>query len=90
MKAIVYTQYGPLEVVPLHEVGKPTHRDRDVLVKVHAAKVNIGDTIMYNLNLPIHGWQKLNALKEKLDLLNRVPEPAIERAASTLLDLRQS
>jgi site-specific DNA recombinase len=35
-------------------------------------------------------WQKVNALKEKLDLLNRVPESAIERAASTLLDLRQS
>ena len=35
-------------------------------------------------------WQNNNALKEKLDLLNRVPEPAIERAASTLLDLRHS
>jgi hypothetical protein len=35
-------------------------------------------------------WQKVNALKEKLDLLNRIPESAIERAASTLLDLRQS
>ena len=35
-------------------------------------------------------WQKVNAMKEKLDLLQRVPESAIERAASTLLDLRQS
>ena len=35
-------------------------------------------------------WQKVNALKEKLDLLNRVPETAIERAARTLLDLRES
>jgi len=59
MKAIVYTQSGPLEVVHLQEVGKPTHRDREVLVKIHATMVTIGDTIMRNLNLPIYGWQKL-------------------------------
>ncbi len=35
-------------------------------------------------------WQKVSGLKEKLDLLSRVPEPAIERAARTLLDLRES
>ena len=29
-------------------------------------------------------------MKEKLDLLSRLPEPAIERAARTLLDLRDS
>jgi hypothetical protein len=35
-------------------------------------------------------WQKVSALKEKLDLLSRLPEPAIERAARTLLDLHES
>ena len=35
-------------------------------------------------------WQKVSALKERLDLLSRLPEPAIERAARTLLDLRES
>jgi len=35
-------------------------------------------------------WQKVNALKEKLELLNRIPEAAINRAARTLLDLRES
>ncbi len=35
-------------------------------------------------------WQKVNALKEKLELLNRVPEVAIDRAARTLLNLRES
>ncbi len=35
-------------------------------------------------------WQKFSTLKEKLDLLSRLPEPAIERAARTLLDLRES
>jgi len=35
-------------------------------------------------------WQKVGVLKEKLTLLDRVPEPAINRAARTLLDLRGS
>jgi DNA invertase Pin-like site-specific DNA recombinase len=35
-------------------------------------------------------WQKVSALKEKLDLLSRLPESSIEQAASTLLNLRES
>ncbi|MCL4559790.1 MAG: recombinase family protein [Chloroflexi bacterium] len=35
-------------------------------------------------------WQKVSALKEKLALLERTPEPAINRAAKTLLDLRST
>lgn len=34
-------------------------------------------------------WQKVSALKEKLALLERIPEPAINWAAQTLLDLRE-
>jgi len=32
-------------------------------------------------------WQKVGTLKEKLALLERKPEPAINQAAKTLLDL---
>jgi hypothetical protein len=35
-------------------------------------------------------WQKVSTLKEKLALLERIPEPAINRAAQTLLDLRET
>ncbi len=43
MKAIVYTEYGPPDVLHIEEVEKPTPIENQVLIKVHAASVNAQD-----------------------------------------------
>ncbi|MBE2201285.1 MAG: NAD(P)-dependent alcohol dehydrogenase [Anaerolinea sp.] len=43
MKAIVYTKYGPPDVLQLQEVKKPAPNEDQVLVKIQAASVNAAD-----------------------------------------------
>jgi NADPH:quinone reductase-like Zn-dependent oxidoreductase len=53
VKAIVWTRYGSPDGLQLREVTKPSPKDNEVLIKVHAATASQADTELRRLKLPL-------------------------------------
>ncbi len=67
MKAIVYAEHGSPEVLQFKEVAKPTPKDNEVLVKIHAASANPAD------------WHTMRATPFFARLVNGFFKPANQR-----------
>ena len=53
MKAIVFTKFGPPDVLQFQEVAKPTPRDCEVLIRIHATTVTAGECELRSLKFPL-------------------------------------
>ncbi len=53
MKAVICTKYGKPDVLKIKEVAKPTPKENEVCIKIHATAVTASDIFIRSSNLPI-------------------------------------
>jgi NADPH:quinone reductase-like Zn-dependent oxidoreductase len=86
MKAMVTIKYGGPEVLQITEREKPTPQENEVLIKIHATTVSVGDIKMRGLDLP--SGQKIAARlflgwsKPKKDILGMEAAGEVEAVGS--------
>ena len=54
MKAIMYEEFGPPDVLQVREIQKPSPKSNEILIRIYASPVNYGDLTARNFrNIPL-------------------------------------
>ena len=88
MKAIVYTKYGPPEVLQLLEVAKPELKEDQVLVAVQAASVNALDYRRFEKLSTLSRFTEERVLKTILQVLGADIAGRVEAVGASVKQFR--
>lgn len=72
MKAVVYKNYGSPDVLEIIDIAKPTPKEDEILVKVHATTVTVADVRSRGFTVPSSFW-----LPARIILGIRKPKKAV-------------
>ncbi len=84
MKAIVYTKYGPPDVLQLKEIAKPIPKDNEVLIKIHAVSLNAKDWRLMRAKPFIARLMGAGLLKPKQQILGMDVAGQVEAVGSNV------
>ena len=93
MKAVVFTKYGPPDVLQIREVEKPTPKPNEVLIRIHATTVSAADCELRRFDFP--GWIWLpvrlwfGLLKPRVRVLGQELAGVIEETGKDVRSLRK-
>ena len=93
MKAVIWTRYGPPDVLQLREIEKPTPRDNEVLIRIVATSVFAGDCEMRRFDFPISFWLPLRLMfglvKPRVKILGQEFAGEVEAVGKEVTQFRQ-
>jgi NADPH:quinone reductase-like Zn-dependent oxidoreductase len=82
VKAILFTKYGSSDVLQVQEVAKPTPKDNEVLVKVHAVSINAADVHLLSGKPFVIRLMGFGLLKPKFQILGAAIAGRVEAVGS--------
>lgn len=89
MKAITFTRYGSPDVLELEEVEKPTPKDDEVLIKIHAASVNAADWHLLRADpFPVRFMLGLSKPKPKFQILGGDVAGVVEAVGKNVTEFK--
>lgn len=92
MKAIIWTKYGPPDVLQLQEVDKPLPGDKQVLIRVHVTTVTAGDCELRRFQINPMFWLPLRLalgiFKPRKKILGQELAGVVEAVGKEVKDFR--